>query len=699
MKKVFLRALIGILAAALVFGAVPISAAQASVSDAVGSDAGNEAVQRSVAFAAEDMRVLEEGVPNVIEYSPELLGNIVYMKFIPESSGYYRISSGGIDENWSGNVNYRITNSSGNELGIGMVSSWSNDPVQCNFTAGETYEFYFDFYVDDSGSFDFTVSEWVGIVSLEIDTPPDRTAYIKGECYWPDMTGLSVKAALSDGSTAYWNYSDFDADNDIIGYPVSTGVNTDNDGNFTDITVQCANLQAVFPLTVRESPFESIEYVGDGVVVYEEGDGYFNGEFYQYDYSLKGHSFRINYKNGASSLFEINRNYDIEIDGYQLAFADNQWEVGGWIMGGDNYITADFCGISCQIPVVIKPNPVESVKLIEVGKPRYIFGDPFYGYTVVGDDGNALYYFYPHHDDYNLEVTYTDGSKKIYTAADRDNESNINGIGWYLQEVEMTSADKFEFSASYCGKTYTVEAEMEASPVKSVEVLSMPKPSVYSFAYNACVGMTLKIIYSDGGTETVTVTKDMIGYNNKSTEYAGIVGVNAFIDGYPLEIIESYYTGDTYICYLGALCQIQQSTPVYSEEDIEYIKFVKVCEGIFGSVVRYGFNDGTSVDIALNADYVFKDGFSYTAETSYGYVSFYVEDGYVMLGDTEVVIPPATGDFNGDGAVDIKDLIRLKKYLAGIAELETDPDLNGDGAVDSCDLAEMRKILIGAASL
>ena len=71
----------------------------------------------------------------------------------------------------------------------------------------------------------------------------------------------------------------------------------------------------------------------------------------------------------------------------------------------------------------------------------------------------------------------------------------------------------------------------------------------------------------------------------------------------------------------------------------------------------------------------------------------------MMLGDTEVVIPPATGDFNGDGAVDIKDLIRLKKYLAGIAELETDPDLNGDGAVDSCDLAEMRKILMGAASL
>ena len=56
----------------------------------------------------------------------------------------------------------------------------------------------------------------------------------------------------------------------------------------------------------------------------------------------------------------------------------------------------------------------------------------------------------------------------------------------------------------------------------------------------------------------------------------------------------------------------------------------------------------------------------------------------------------APGDINGDGKIDIRDLVRIKKYL-------TDPDsivvygadYNGDGRIDSLDLAGIRKLLLG----
>lgn len=53
------------------------------------------------------------------------------------------------------------------------------------------------------------------------------------------------------------------------------------------------------------------------------------------------------------------------------------------------------------------------------------------------------------------------------------------------------------------------------------------------------------------------------------------------------------------------------------------------------------------------------------------------------------------GDVNGDGTVDIRDLVRYKKYLSGI-EVEFNlekADLNGDGKYDALDLAALRQKL------
>ena len=56
------------------------------------------------------------------------------------------------------------------------------------------------------------------------------------------------------------------------------------------------------------------------------------------------------------------------------------------------------------------------------------------------------------------------------------------------------------------------------------------------------------------------------------------------------------------------------------------------------------------------------------------------------------------GDINGDGKVDVKDLVRLMRVLAGDKNIESDPvmnDTNGDTKVDTKDLIRLMKYLSG----
>lgn len=72
-------------------------------------------------------------------------------------------------------------------------------------------------------------------------------------------------------------------------------------------------------------------------------------------------------------------------------------------------------------------------------------------------------------------------------------------------------------------------------------------------------------------------------------------------------------------------------------------------------------------------------------------VNFKIVDGKVK------VVDYLTGDINGDGTVDIRDLIRLKKILSGQEEDSCAPsDIDGNGTVDAVDLTELKKLLMNA---
>lgn len=67
-----------------------------------------------------------------------------------------------------------------------------------------------------------------------------------------------------------------------------------------------------------------------------------------------------------------------------------------------------------------------------------------------------------------------------------------------------------------------------------------------------------------------------------------------------------------------------------------------------------------------------------------------IPDGYF----DPVFIPFCGGDTNEDGAVDVRDLVRYKKIMAGILTTELSLDANQDDKVDAIDLSLMRQILL-----
>ena len=64
---------------------------------------------------------------------------------------------------------------------------------------------------------------------------------------------------------------------------------------------------------------------------------------------------------------------------------------------------------------------------------------------------------------------------------------------------------------------------------------------------------------------------------------------------------------------------------------------------------------------------------------------------------TELDEASILGDVNADGEVDIFDLVRLRKYLAGVdvALNESAADVNEDNEIDIFDLVRLRKSLAG----
>ncbi len=98
-------------------------------------------------------------------------------------------------------------------------------------------------------------------------------------------------------------------------------------------------------------------------------------------------------------------------------------------------------------------------------------------------------------------------------------------------------------------------------------------------------------------------------------------------------------------------------------------------------LVSFTANEGASARYTLTANYIvcYTDGTSSEGTTS------------------SVIVAPRRGDVNGDGVVDLSDLLRYKRYMAdsAIDFVFNNANLTGNGTYGADDLVILKKILLG----
>lgn len=166
----------------------------------------------------------------------------------------------------------------------------------------------------------------------------------------------------------------------------------------------------------------------------------------------------------------------------------------------------------------------------------------------------------------------------------------------------------------------------------------------------------------------------------------------------------------------------------FEESNISSIKLSENLKEI-GESAFYDCNNLTSVIIPETVDsiglYAFDDCNNLTdvvilnpdvsiGESAFGYYyagrKYHIVENFILRGfenstaqeyaianeiDFEIYVKPVLGDINTDKSLNIKDLVRLKKILAGsISSIDSSADINGDGIYSAEDLVCIRILLI-----
>ncbi len=325
-----------------------------------------------------------------------------------------------------------------------------------------------------------------------------------------------------------------------------------------------------------------------------------------------------------------------------------------------------------------------------------------------------------------------------------------DGNGWCSEdELSVTSYDKltinagdvYLFNSSWLDEndacSYTLYAQWKKTEITGISVSRMPDKTLYMLGETFDpAGVEITVNYDNGTTETVTdgyyaeCTFDSVGEVSVEITYKGFsssVPVTVYkrpiisigqADGYagktvslPVDFVSD---GENTIHPTALLFKI-----LYDAEHLRYDGFTAADELGFESIsvsadngtiiieyngskaligeclllnLRFVIGENASGEYEITADdIILSEGdIVYAASASSGKI------------DVQNSVPELVyGDATGDGLVDNKDLVRIKKYLAAYdydtetssVEISPGADATGDGTVDNKDLVRLKKYL------
>ena len=261
----------------------------------------------------------------------------------------------------------------------------------------------------------------------------------------------------------------------------------------------------------KEYPIVSIEFVQDTVVVVEQIEGSWDGEFI---YDLKNHSRLPEYtavlKDGTRIQSE---NSMLEIDGDYFYLSDNAHDLQleeTWTVGNTYTVTCNLTtsasGYAGSLPVIadfqvtVMENPVASIEVADISMIEFTNGY---------DEEDRFMYYMPA---LQATVTMKDGTTQTIVG-DMELYGNhywINDNAWDMQQgTPWTAGNTYTVAAYFMGCHDPFDVTITQSPVVSIEIEDMTITQLTgghyweNMYYYEVNDAWFTVTYRDGTTERV----------------------------------------------------------------------------------------------------------------------------------------------------------------------------------------------------
>lgn len=251
---------------------------------------------------------------------------------------------------------------------------------------------------------------------------------------------------------------------------------------------------------------------------------------------------------------------------------------------GKHTVTLNFEGATDSFEIEVIENPIESVIITKEPDTLTFIED--YDYRKPYNGNYERYPLYP--DGAKITVNYKDGtSEEIeYEYSYRNDFIITDG-----QENGKWAVGRHECKISYRGAVSenAFYAEVLKNPVKSIEIISVPKDiKLYSEFEYLGDGTVVKINYTDGSpSKTVTVK---LKYNNDTYWF------DLCVDGYELMVrAVTDDSGSTVLKaeYLGKTAAVAIEAERCTVENISIARMPDVFQSLKGAILKLTLNDGT----------------------------------------------------------------------------------------------------------
>ena len=295
----------------------------------------------------------------------------------------------------------------------------------------------------------------------------DLSAFTAGTVCFKD--GTSTEFIYENGCT-------FEYNGETYWVTVTEDQSIDNQwtaGNEYNVKFEAMGVTANMPVTIEESPVESIELAPISLIEYTNGNWHTGNdeEYFLYE-TFNYLACTVTFDNGdvvESYYDEIT--YKDEV--YYLDIIDDQSIDNQWTAGNTYTLTVELMGVTAETEVYIDYSPVQSVELEPVVIYEYSNGFFDCEYDSETDEPLKEYFRYEPMLVMEYAVTFKDGETVTGTGSEvyyGDYCLYFDGVDPQSIDNQWTAGNTYEMEIRLTDVKSTLEVEIRKSPIVGIEI-------------------------------------------------------------------------------------------------------------------------------------------------------------------------------------------------------------------------------------